>query len=103
MPDSDTPFAATKKCPHCGLWTEWEQRPTDRCQHCGQVLEVRRAASDQQRQQQADAPLAPVLLIEIKPDDGPATRFFKHLIRGGQLAFAAIIAFLVWLVTVVAA
>ncbi len=102
MPDPNAPYTATKKCPHCGRWTEWQQQPTDRCQHCGQVLEPARAASDERRQQQADAPLAPVLLIEIKPDDGPIVRFFKHIIRGGQLAFAAFMAFLVWLVTVAA-
>jgi hypothetical protein len=65
-------------------------------------LEPYRAASDQKRQEQAEAPLSPVLLIEIKPEDGPVLRFFKYIIRGGQLAFAAIVSFFVWLVTVVA-
>ncbi|MBT2559379.1 hypothetical protein J7E24_16440 [Hymenobacter sp. ISL-91] len=102
-PDSTTPFAATKKCPHCGRWTEWQQRPTDRCQHCGQELEPHRAAADEHRQQQADAPLSDrLMLIEIKPDDNPVIKFFKYIIRGGQLAFGALMAFFVWLVTVAA-
>ena len=106
MPDStnsNAPFAATKKCPHCGRWTEWQQRPTDRCQHCGQVLEPQRAAADEHRQQQADAPLSErLMLIQINPDDGPALRFFKYIIRGGQLAFGAFMAFMMWLLSAVA-
>ncbi|OWP62612.1 hypothetical protein CDA63_13300 [Hymenobacter amundsenii] len=102
LPVSNAPFAATKKCPHCGRWTEWHQQPTNLCQHCGQVLEPARAAADERRQQQADAPLAPVLLIEIKPDDNLFVKFFKYLIRGGQLAFAAFMAFMMWLLAAVA-
>ncbi|GAB2787401.1 putative amidophosphoribosyltransferase [Hymenobacter luteus] len=95
-------MTATKKCPHCGRWTEWSQQPTDRCQHCGQVLEPYRVASEEARQKLSEQPLSSVMLIEIKPDDGPVVRFFKYIIRGGQLAFAAIMAFIVWLVTVLA-
>ena len=102
MPSDPSSLTATKKCPHCGQWTTWHQRPTDRCQHCGQELEPYRAASDEKRQQLADEPLSPVLLIEIKPDDHPVVKFFKYIIRGGQLAFAAIASFFVWLVTVAA-
>ena len=103
MPDPTPPFSATKKCPHCGRWTEWQQQPTDRCQHCGQVLEPRRAAADEHRQQQADAPLSEgLLLIEINPDDNPIVKFFKYLIRGGQLAFGAFMAFMMWLLAALA-
>ncbi|WP_019947287.1 hypothetical protein [Hymenobacter aerophilus] len=103
MPDPNAPFSATKKCPHCGRWTEWQQQPTDRCQHCGQVLEPRRAAADEHRQQQADAPLSEgLLLIEINPDENPIVKFFKYIIRGGQLAFGAFMAFMMWLLAAVA-
>ncbi|RFP66570.1 hypothetical protein D0N36_02345 [Hymenobacter lapidiphilus] len=60
-------------------------------------------ASDERRQQQADAPLSKgLLLIEISPDDGPVLRFFKYLIRGGQLAFGAFMAFVMWLLAALA-
>lgn len=103
LPESNASFSATKKCPHCGRWTEWQQRPTDRCQHCGQVLEPQRAAADEQRQQQADEPLTKgLLLIKIKPNDNPFIKFFKYIIRGGQLAFGAFMAFVMWVLAAVA-
>lgn len=37
--------------------------------------------------------------MEIKPEDGGVLRFFKTIVRGGQLLFIAIIGFIVWLVT----
>ncbi|GAB3222418.1 hypothetical protein GCM10027346_00180 [Hymenobacter seoulensis] len=95
-------MTATKKCPHCGQWTEWHQQPTDLCQHCGQVLEPYRVASNEERQQLADEPVSPLLLIEIKPDDNAVVKFFKYIVRGGQLAFAAIVSFLLWLVAAAA-
>lgn len=95
-------MTATKKCPHCGHWTEWHQQPTDRCQHCGQVLEPYRVASDEARQRLSEQPISSLMLIEIKPEDGAVVRFFKYIIRGGQLAFAALMAFMVWLVTALA-
>lgn len=42
------------------------------------------------------------MLIEIKPEDGALVRFVKYIIRGGQLAFAALLAFMLWLVTALA-
>ncbi|UOQ77484.1 hypothetical protein MUN84_01890 [Hymenobacter sp. 5516J-16] len=93
---------ATKKCPHCGRWTEWQQQPTDQCQHCGQALEPYRVASDEARQRLSEQPVSSLMLIEIKPEDGALVRGLKYLIRGGQLAFAALMAFMIWLVTALA-
>jgi len=28
-----------KKCPHCGAWTTWDKRPTDRCTECKELLD----------------------------------------------------------------
>ncbi|GAA4352471.1 hypothetical protein GCM10023185_12190 [Hymenobacter saemangeumensis] len=99
---SAPPADATKKCPHCGQWTRWQQQPTDRCEHCGQVLEPYRAASDEERRKLEEKQDYNPILIEIQPDDSAVVRFFKHIIRGGQMAFAALVAFVVWLVTVIA-
>jgi predicted amidophosphoribosyltransferase len=103
MTDLPTPPLplATKKCPHCGQWTSWQQRPTDRCEHCGQELEPYRAASEQASQERADQAMPKIMLIEINPEDGAMLRFFKRVIQGGQLAFAGLVAFLVWVVTLV--
>ena len=93
---------STKKCPHCGQWSRWQQRAADRCEHCGQLLDPRRYAAEQACAAREAAPVSPVLLIEIKPDDNAFVKFFKYIIRGGQLAFAAIVSFFLWLAAVVA-
>jgi hypothetical protein len=98
---ADAENSATKKCPHCGQWTAWQQQPSDCCQWCGKVLEPYRVASNQARQTLADKAMPQMLLVDIKPDDGTALRFLKRIIRGGQLAFAALVAFFVWILTVV--
>ena len=102
MPDPNAPSLPPKSARTAASGPSGSSSPPTGASTAGRCWSPPRAASEQQRQQQADAPLAPVLLIEIKPDDGPVMRFFKHIIRGGQLAFAAIMAFLVWLVTVAA-
>lgn len=99
--DYASSLPSTKKCPHCGQWSAWQQQAADRCTHCSQPLDPQRVASQQARTEQSQKP--GLTLIEIKPDDGPVLSFFKYLVRGGQLAFAAIMAFLVWLVTALAA
>lgn len=94
------PLLSTKKCPHCQQWSSWQQGPGDHCEHCGELLDPRAQQSAINRQKAANQKMPSVMLIEIKPDDGLVVRFFKHIVRGGQLTFAAIIAFIVWLVTV---
>jgi predicted amidophosphoribosyltransferase len=96
------PLLSTKKCPHCQQWSSWQQNPDDRCAHCGELLDPRAQKNAVAREQLANQKMPTVLLVEIKPEDGAVVRFFKTIIRGGQLLFAAIMAFFVWLVTVVA-
>ncbi|MBC6698640.1 hypothetical protein [Hymenobacter sp. BT190] len=96
------PLTATKKCPHCGFWSPWQQLATDRCERCGLHLDAPRMRSEQQRQELADKPLPSFMQVEFKPEDGPLMRFAKHIIRGGQLAFGAIVSFLLWLVAMLA-
>ena len=93
---------ATKKCPACGYWSSWQQLPTDRCARCGQLLDPQRLRSEQERERLAQEPVSPIMLIEIKPDDKPLVRFLKHIVRGGQLAFGALMAFILWLITLLA-
>ncbi|HEX8507805.1 MAG TPA: hypothetical protein VF630_20750 [Hymenobacter sp.] len=99
----EPPLFASKKCNACQQWSTWQQNPDDRCEHCGELLDPRAQQNAQQREEVANLPSHPSLrLIEIKPDDGAFVRFLKTMARGGQLAFAAILAFIVWLVTLAA-
>lgn len=98
MPDA--PLLSTKKCPHCHQWSTWQQRPDNRCEHCGEFLDPQAHQSNLAREQVAQQKMPSVVLVEIKPEDGPVVRFLKIIARGGQLAFAAILAFIVWVVTV---
>ncbi|WBO86386.1 hypothetical protein [Hymenobacter yonginensis] len=96
------PLMASKKCPHCGFWSPWQQQATDRCERCGLYLDAPRMRSEQKRQELADKPLPSFMRLELKPDDGTVLRFFKHIVRGGQLVFGAIVSFLLWLVAMLA-
>lgn len=94
---------STKKCPSCQQWSVWQLLPTDRCAHCGALLDPRALQNDQDREELNNRKMPGMILVDINPEDGPFVRFFKTIVRGGQLLFAAIVAFLVWLVTAVAA
>ena len=95
------PLYSSKKCPHCQQWSAWQHNPADRCEHCGQLLDPQRHASTEAREERARQKPPTLLLVELHPDDSPAMRFLKTIVRGGQLAFAAILSFFVWLATVV--
>jgi hypothetical protein len=90
---------ASKKCPHCQQWSMWRQQPDDRCEHCGELLDPRAKKNAEARELLANQKTPSVILMEINPEDGPVLRFFKTIVRGGQLAFAAIITFILWVVT----
>jgi hypothetical protein len=93
---------STKKCLACQQWSHWQQQAADRCEHCGELLDPR-AQNEAQQQAATEHQRGGIQLIEIKPEDGGAIRFFKTIVRGGQLLFIAIIGFIVWLVTAMAA
>jgi len=76
-----------KKCNHCGQWTVWDHKLTDRCQHCNELLQPQLAQEKEEWKAR--------IVNEKKDDfftpkdtDGPfmlATRrvaFFFHLIFG---------------------
>ncbi|MFC7670248.1 hypothetical protein ACFQT0_24925 [Hymenobacter humi] len=54
------------------------------------------------REKLANQKTPSVILMEINAEDGPVLRFFKTIVRGGQLAFAAIMTFILWLVAAAA-
>lgn len=97
---ADKSMTSTKKCPACQQWSGWQQHATDRCEHCGALLDPRTHAEMQRAA--AAPPRGGIQLLEIGPDDAGLVRFFKTMVRGGQLLFIAIIGFIVWLVTAIA-
>ena len=97
---ADKELVSTKKCPACQQWSPWQQLASDRCAHCGELLDPRAHADVQQ--QAAMAQQGGIQLMEIGPEDGGVVRFFKTIVRGGQLLFIAILGFIVWLVTAIA-
>lgn len=99
---ADSPLLASKKCPHCQQWSRWQHGPADRCEHCGELLDPRAQQSALEREELEQQKMPPMFLIEIKPDDNAAVRFFKTIVRGGQLVFAAILSFIIWVVTLAA-
>lgn len=97
-----TPLTSTKKCGYCQQWSGWQQSSDDRCEHCGHLLAPRAHADALARNEQENQPMPALFKVEIHPDDSPTVRFFKRIALGGQMLFAAIIAFIVWLVTLAA-
>jgi predicted amidophosphoribosyltransferase len=93
---------SSKKCPHCDQWSAWQQLADDRCEHCHELLDPQAQHRLDEQEQVAQQPISQFMLIEIKPTDGAVARFFKYLVRGGQLAFAALMAFLLWVITALA-
>ncbi|KAA9327487.1 hypothetical protein F0P96_16015 [Hymenobacter busanensis] len=96
------PLSASKRCPHCGQWSDHQHRPDDRCTHCHELLDPKGPQKAAEMEQAWKWEMPPVMLIDIKPTDGAVLRFFKYIIRGGQLAFASLVAFIIWVVTVLA-
>jgi hypothetical protein len=97
----DEELVSTKRCPHCQQWSGWHLQPTDRCEHCGQLLDPQ--GHNRAQQQAAAAQRKPTIrLLEISPEDKGFTRFWKTMVRGGQLLFIALMGFFIWLVTAIA-
>ena len=95
---------STRKCPNCGLWSDWNQHPDDLCQHCGAVLDPQGVRARQLQEEEAfrQQKNINIALIEIYPYDSAFTRFWKRIVQGFQLTLMAIISFIIWVVTVLA-
>jgi hypothetical protein len=95
---------ASKKCPNCGEWSDWNQNPTDRCEHCGSILDpvavARQEAREERRQEEADR--FTVKFIEINPDDPWYLQIIKRMGLGIQIAFVSIVSFILWLIAILA-
>jgi methionyl-tRNA synthetase len=86
-----------KKCPHCGVWSDYKDDYDASCEHCGQPLfpvELKRKA----KKKQDDLRKEKEWMFYINPDDSAVARFFK---KSGNLfytVFMAIMTFIMWLI-----
>jgi hypothetical protein len=94
----------TRKCPRCDKWSEWTGSPTDLCEHCGTILDeegfirqLKREEEDEKDKNRFD-----ITLIPIYPDDNKVVVFLKRIIQGFQIAFMAILSFILWLIAMLA-
>ena len=101
MDNSDS--VNTKKCPHCGQWSTWNLHYNDRCTHCGELLDPQAYKSAlHHAEEERKAEKAPKVFIQTNPTDSTFTRLWKYAVLSGQVLFAAIISFFVWLGVAVA-
>ncbi|GAB2547922.1 hypothetical protein [Rufibacter soli] len=95
---------ASKKCPHCAQWSVWQRNPTDTCEHCHQLLDptaVERLKAQAQRKSEESTRFT-VDFIQINPQDSAFTKFYKGIGLSFQIAFVAIMSFILWLIALLA-
>jgi hypothetical protein len=96
-------FKSSKKCPHCGEWSEWNQQLTDTCEHCGALLDdeklLRAAAREIEQNEQKGFDLD---IIQIHPTDSGIVVFYKRIVQALQYSFIAIVTFIIWILALLA-
>ncbi|SDL36147.1 hypothetical protein SAMN05421823_105297 [Catalinimonas alkaloidigena] len=95
---------AQKKCPSCGEWSPWLQKPDDRCFYCDALLDPRAHTIEQERAEQEaeNKKKIEAIVLPIHPEDGFFARLGKRVFNVVQLVFVAILSFFIWLITVMA-
>jgi hypothetical protein len=96
-------FQSSKKCPHCGEWSDWNQQLSDTCQHCGALLSdqafLSAAAREAEQQEKKGFEIG---LIPIHPSDSWPVVVLKRLVQAIQISFVAIVSFIIWFLTMLA-
>ena len=99
----ESTFKSSKKCPHCGQWSEWAQQPTDTCAHCGALLDdenlLRTAAREAEKNEKKGFDLD---IIQIYPTDAWYVVFYKRIFQVLQYSFIAIVSFILWFLALLA-
>ncbi|MGV3539275.1 MAG: hypothetical protein ACO1OQ_05660 [Rufibacter sp.] len=95
---------ASKKCPTCGHWSKWNQKPQDLCQHCQNPIDPQALARIQLQKDRMEEEKKQftVDFIQINPEDSPFTKFYKRIGLAFQLAFVGIVSFIIWFLTLLA-
>ena len=98
-----TTFKSSKKCPHCGEWSEWKQQPTDTCQYCGALLDDRTLLREAAREAELrNNKSMEIDIIEVYPTDSFPVKVGKRIIQALQISFIAIVSFIIWFLTMLA-
>ena len=93
-------IASEKKCSSCGKWTLWNKGKEDLCAHCGALL----SDFEQKKEERGEKiRSAPVGLFPIKHNEPLFLKLGKYTINTAHLIFTAVMSFIVWLITFVAA
>ena len=96
-------FKPSKKCQHCGEWSEWKQQPTDTCQYCGALLDDRTLLREAAREAELKKKKGIAIdIIQIYPTDSFLVKIGKRLIQAIQISFIAIVSFIIWFLTMLA-
>ncbi|MGV3586565.1 MAG: hypothetical protein ACO1OF_06170 [Adhaeribacter sp.] len=96
-------FKSSKKCPHCGEWSEWDQQPTDTCQFCGALLDDRTLLREAAREAESrNKKQLEIDIIEVYPTDSFFVKIGKRIIQAIQISFIAIVSFIIWFLTMLA-
>jgi len=85
-------MASEKKCPHCGQWTPWDQRPEDRCAHCSGVLDERTVNENAAIATKAEEDKANSFFT-VKPTDGVPMKTVRKMAFVAHAIYAAIVWF----------
>ena len=80
------------------------KKPADLCEHCGSILDEKAFIRQvkEEEEEQAEKNRFNLTLIPIYPEDSRLVVFFKRIVQGFQLAFMAILSFILWLIALLA-
>jgi predicted amidophosphoribosyltransferase len=95
-------FQASKKCPDCGQWSDWNMEVTDTCQHCGALLSDRTSLNAASREAEENKEAFHIGLIQIHPADSWLVVAVKRMVQALQISFVAIVSFIIWFLTLLA-
>ena len=102
--EATTSGNSARKCPNCGKWSEWNQKPTDTCVHCGQLLNPEGYERQEKKQKikEEEKNRLKINLITIDPNEPFYLKGPKYLVRAIQVSFVAVVSFLIWLIVAIA-
>jgi uncharacterized membrane protein YvbJ len=85
-------ISSTKKCEHCGQWTNGELAF---CANCGEILDkqYRAERAELEREQREQSPMMKKFKIE-KAKDSRFWLYIEKMVQGGQAVLVAVIAFI---------
>jgi hypothetical protein len=94
------------RCPACKKFSHSNGTVEATCEHCGAYLEPVRMKEKLSAQEKEMERIRkhehPVFWVNVKPGDSGFRRAFVRLMQGGQLFYAAIVSFILWIVALVA-